>query len=462
MTAPRIVVAGGGITGLAAAFTIQQEAAKTRTPIDLVVLEAGSEAGGHARTITEDGFIVDRGPDGFLDRGADTLALIDELNLRARLIPANPIRNRYILSGGALRRVPSGPASLLASDAIGWRGKLRMMREPWAAPPPGDKDETVFEFAERRIGREAAETFVDTAVGGISGGDSRALSVKSQFPLMKEMEREHGSLVKAMFARRKIARPRLWSFDRGMGTMTAELASKLRGALRLNTPVDRIEKTGEGWRVRLAGGAPIEADHVVLALPAHAAARVTAGFDRELSRPLAAIPYVDFAVVGLAYRTSDIARPLDGTGYLVARTEDLSTLGVLWESSLFPQRAPQGMALLRVILGGARRPEVSAFDDQSVAELAVKEATGVIGISGKPVHQWVSRWPSAIAQYTVGHDLRTSEIKRLAASHPGLHVCGTAYDGVAFNDAIASARRTARIVAQQFAQAVPVPAGASA
>src|SRR6185503_75955 len=408
---------------------LQQEAARICTPIDLVVLEAGSEAGGHARTIIDDGFIVDRGPDGFVDLGAETLALIDELNLRARLIPANPIRNRYILSSGALRRVPSGPASLLASDVISWRGKLRMMREPWAAPPPpGDKDETVFEFAERRIGREAAETLVDTAVGGISGGDSRALSVKSQFPLMKEMEREHGSLVKAMFARRKIARPRLWSFDRGMGTMTADLASRLSGSLRVNTPIDRLEKTVDGWRVRLAGGAPIEADHVILALPAHAAARLTAGFDKELSRPLAAIPYVDFAVVGLAYRASEISRPLDGTGYLVARSEDLSTLGVLWESSLFPQRAPQGMALLRVILGGARRPEVSGFDDQSVAELAVKEATGVIGISGKPVHQWVSRWPSAIAQYTVGHEMRTSEIKRLAAAHPGLHVCGTAYD----------------------------------
>jgi protoporphyrinogen/coproporphyrinogen III oxidase len=460
MTAPRIVVAGGGITGLAAAFTIQQEAAHAGTPIDLVVLEAGSEAGGHARTIVEDGFIVERGPDGFLDRGTETLALIDELNLRARLVPANPIRNRYILSGGALRRVPSSPPALLASDAISWGGKLRMLREPWAAAPPCDKDETVFEFAERRLGREAAETFVDTAVVGISGGDSRAISVASQFPLLKEMEREHGSLLKAAIARRKIPRPRLMSFDRGVGTVTGELASKLKGALRVNTPIDRIEKTSDGWRVRITGGAPLDADHVVLALPSHAASRLTASFDRELSKPLAAIPYVDFAVVALAYRASEVARPLDGTGYLVARTEDLSTLGVLWESSLFPHRAPAGMVLLRAILGGARRPEVSAFDDPSVAELAASEAAGVLGISAKPLRQWVCRFPSAIAQYTVGHQSRRSEIKRLVAAHPGLHVCGTAYDGVAFNDAIASARRTARTVAQQLA--VPVPAGAQA
>lgn len=448
----RIVVAGAGITGLAAAFTLREEAARQRVPIELTVLEAGAEAGGHARTIAEDGFLVERGPNGFLDRGAETMALIDQLNLRSRLVESNPAaKRRFILSDGALRQVPESPPALIKSDAIGWRGKLRLMREPWAAAPPDGRDETVFEFAERRLGREAAETFVDTAVAGISGGDSRALSVQSQFPLLKEMERAHGSLLKAMLARKKGSRARLLSFDRGMSTVTSELASRLGNTVRVNARVARVEKREGGWRVTLADANAIDCDHLVLALPSHAASNVVAGFDGELARPMASIPYADLAVVALAYRVSDMTRSLDGYGYLVTRSEDLSTLGVLWESSIFPGRAPQGSVLLRAMLGGARRPEVSAFDDQSLVQLAIKEATGVLGITGRPQRQWVCRWPSAIAQYTVGHDGRIADIKRLSSAHRGLHICGTAYEGVSFNDAIASARRSARAIVQELA-----------
>jgi oxygen-dependent protoporphyrinogen oxidase len=454
MTAPRIVVAGGGITGLVTAFTLRQQANARGLQIDLTVLEAAEHPGGHARTIAEDGFIVERGPNGFLDRAADTMALIDELQLRDRIVEANPeAKRRFILQGGTLRQVPESPPALITSDAIGWRGKLRLLREPWAAAPPAGKDETVFEFAERRFGREAAETFVDTAVAGISAGDSRTLSVRSQFPVLKEWENEHGSLLKAMLARQKKGAPRarLLNFDRGMGTLTSALASQLDGAMRAGAPIDRIERSGDAWLVH-AGGSPIAADRVVFAMPSHAAARVTCGFDRELSTAMAAIPYADLSVAALAYRADAVTRPLNGYGYLVTRNEDLASLGVLWESSIFPNRAPQGWVLLRVMLGGARRPEVSALDDRSVADLAAREATKVLGISGQPARQWVCRWPSAIAQYTVGHDGRVQAIKRLIAGHRGLHVCGTAYDGVSFNDAIASARKTGQAIITELVQ----------
>lgn len=450
MTPPRIVVAGGGITGLAMAFTLKQEAARRGVAIELTVLDAG-DAGGHARTIEEDGFLVERGPNGFLDRGAETMALIDELKLQDRIVEANPsAKRRFILRDGSLRRVPESPPALITSDAISWKGKLRLMREPWAAAPP-DTDETIFAFAERRLGREAAETFVDTAVAGISAGDSRLLSVRSQFPVLKEWEREHGSLLKAMLARQKSGarRPRLLSLDRGLGTLTSSLASNLTGMIRQRSAIERIEDRDRCWQVQLADGASITADHVVLALPSHRAAQVAA-FDRELAVALAWIPYADLSVVALAYRADAIKRPLDGYGYLVTRQEDLSTLGVLWESSIFPNRAPEGHILVRAMLGGARRPEVSAFDDKMVADLAVKEAAPVLGISGRPVRQWVFRWPSAIAQYTVGHETRLATIRRLVAAHRGLHICGTAFDGVSFNDAIAAGRNAARAVAKEL------------
>ena len=425
-----------------------------RIAVDVTVLEAGEQAGGHARTIDEGGWVVERGPNGFLDRAPDTMALIDELQLQSRVVEANPAaRRRFILNGGALRQVPESPPALLTSDAIGWRGKLRLMREPWASAPPLDKDETVFEFAERRLGREAAETFVDTAVAGISAGDSRALSVRSQFPILKEWELAHGSLLKAVLARQKEGRPRarLLSFDRGLGVLTSAIAAQLGDAVRPNARIERLERNGNGWRMGLAGGSSCDADHVVLAMPAHTAARVVSGLDPSLSSSLVSIPYADLSVVALGYRASAVTAPLNGYGYLVTRNEDLSTLGVLWESSIFPHRAPDGSVLLRVMLGGARRPEVSAFDDESVAALAAREATKVLGISGRPHRYWVFRWPSAIAQYTVGHDTRTAAMRQAVAAHRGLRICGTAYDGVSFNDAIQSARRTARELLQELA-----------
>ena len=360
MTPHRVVVAGGGITGLVAAFTLQQEAASRGLAIDVTLIDAGAEPGGHARTIDDDGWLVERGPNGFLDRGTETMALVDELKMRSQIVQADPAaRRRFILRAGQLRRVPESPPALITSDAIGWKGKVRLLREPWAAAAPAGKDETIFEFAERRLGREAAETFVDTAVAGISAGDSRALSVRAQFPILKDWEQQYGSLLKAMLARQKAGGPRarLLSFDRGLGAITHALAGRLQAQVRAQSTIERIEKADGGWRCQLASGASIAADAIVLALPSHAASLAASGFDRALSASLAAIPYADMSVVALGYRASAIARPLDGYGYLVTRNEDLSTLGVLWESSIFPHRAPRGMVLLRVMLGGMRRPE---------------------------------------------------------------------------------------------------------
>ena len=453
MTAPRIVVAGGGISGLVAGFTLRQEAARRNLPVTVTVLDAADEPGGHARTVVEDEWVVERGPNGFLDNADGTRALIQELQLESRVVESDAAaRRRYILDKGALRLVPSSPPALLTSDAIGWRGKLRLLAEPFAPPAPSGKDESVFEFASRRLGNEAARTFVDTAVAGISAGDSRALSVRSQFPVLKEWEQTHGSLLKALLKRTGGGGPsRLVSFDGGMRVLTTALASRLNGAFCPQTPIRGIARDNTVWRIQTRESSII-ADRVVLALPAHTAATVAATFDANLSRVLADIPYAPIAVVALGYRRSAIARPLDGYGYLVTRDQNLATLGVLWESSIFAGRAPADSVLLRVMLGGARHPEVRDFDDATVVSLAVAEATAVLGISGVPLRQWVFRWPTAIAQYNIGHQARIDAIRRAVGAHPGLTVCGTAYDGVSFNDAIRSAQRAARNVIEELAQ----------
>ena len=448
----RVVVVGAGITGLTLGYRLAQQSRAAGRSDEVVVLEAGARPGGHATTNIEDGYLVESGPNGFLDRPREpqVRTLVRELGLESRLREAHPeASRRFIWLGGRLRRVPAGPPSLLTSDILSPFGKLRLLLEPFIAPARptpstrAEAEETVFEFAARRIGREAAENLVDAAVSGISAGDSRELAVEAAFPTLTEMEREHGSLIRAMIARRRDPMAKILSFDGGLGTLTDALADRLGAALCTRAPVGSVTHDGGRWRVRLAGGEGIEADHVLLTVSAHQASGLVSQLDAQLARALEEIPFAGLAVVTLAYRASDLPRPLDGYGYLVARREQLDTLGVVWESSLFEGRAPSDHVLLRCMLGGVRRPELAQLPETELVQRARRELALVMGLEAEPAVVWVKRWPRAIAQYTRGHRQRVEHIRDLAARHRGLHLVGTSYDGISFTAAVASAERWA-------------------
>ena len=453
MHAPRVVVVGAGATGLAAAVTLADKAARAGIPLALRVIEAAARVGGHVQSTCVDGFVVEAGPNGFLNREPETLTLIEMLGLTSRLIEArSEAKRRYIVRDGGLRQVPNGPATLVTSPALSWRGKLRLLGEPFAAgPPPGE--ESVHDFATRRLGAEVADVLVDAAVGGITAGDSRRLSVAAQFPRLVEMEHDHGSLLRAMFARRPAgaapAPSKLLSFDQGLGVLTAAMATRLGRAISTGAPAAALTRRDGEWRVTLGSGETLAADHVVLALPARQAASIVEPLDGALGAALSTFEYSGLVVVALAYRAADVPRPLDGYGYLTTRPEGLATLGVAWESSMFPGRAPDGSVLLRVMLGGARRPELATAPHAQVIGLARTDLQRVLGITAAPVHVAIHAWPEALAQYTLGHRDRRDGVLTLAAQHPGLWLCGTSYDGVSFNDAIKSGRLTARRVAEQ-------------
>ncbi|MEK7824596.1 MAG: protoporphyrinogen oxidase [Candidatus Eisenbacteria bacterium] len=451
MTATRVVVIGGGIVGLTAAYRLRERAARGA---EVVLLEAADRAGGHVGTVHEDGFVVEAGPNGFLSRASEPepLALIADLGLAPSLIEARPAaRRRFVAHGGRLRRVPDSPPAFLTSDALTPGGKLRLLMEPFARRAPPGAEESVYEFACRRVGREATEVLVDTAVSGISAGDSRELSVAAAFPLMTEMERDHGSLIRALFARRQPP-ARLVSLAGGMGTLSEALAERLGGGVRTGARVRRLERSADVWQVRLEDGAALAADRVVLAAPASRAATMVADLDPELARGLAAFPYAGLAVVALAFRADALPGRLDGYGYLVARSEGFDTLGVVWDSSLFEGRAPAGMVLLRAMLGGARRPEVAALAEEELLRRACAELGRVLGTEAAPVRSWVWRWPQAIAQYTRGHLERVAEVRARAARIPGFELCGTSYDGIALGAGVISAERAvARLLAPDAA-----------
>jgi oxygen-dependent protoporphyrinogen oxidase len=440
----RVVVIGAGITGLTCAAHVLEDARRLGKDISLVILEAEKRAGGHAWTVHEDGFLVEGGPNGYLDKEREPAPreLVRMLGLDARVIEARPsAKRRFVLRGGKLCRVPDGPVSLVTSRVLSPAGKLRLLAEPWAKKAPAG-EESVFEFAARRIGREAAEVLVDAAVSGISAGDSRALSVASAFPIMKEMERDHGSLIRAMMARRGQKPARLVSFDGGMETLIQALCERCGPSLRTGVAVHGVARDGNEWRIGLADGTSLAADRVVLAVPARAATRLTGGLDSELARTLASFPFSGLAVVALAFRAADTG-PLNGYGYLVPAFENLQTIGVLWESSVFDGRAPANHTLLRVMMGGARRPEIATLEPDDLERRARDELRRVMGITATPQRSWIRRWPHAIAQYDFGHAARLCTAREQAARHPGLDLCGSSYDGISFATAIASGARAA-------------------
>ncbi len=441
----RVVVIGAGVSGLSLAVHLLEGARSAGIDLSLTVLEAGRRAGGHACTTQAGGFLVEAGPNGFLDRERDPepMELIRMLGLESRVIEASPAsRRRFVLRGGKLRRVPDGPLSLLTTGVLSPLGKLRLVMEPWARKAP-EGEESVFEFASRRIGREAAVVLVDAAVSGISAGDSRVLSVASAFPIMKEMERDHGSLIRAMMARRGTKPARLVSFDGGMEVLIRALSERCGASLRTSAAVREIMRDADGWRVGLASGSSVAADHVALAVPARAASDIVRGLDPRLAGTLSTFPFSGLGVVALAYKT-DQTGPLKGYGYLVPAFERLQTLGVLWESSVFAGRAPDGHALLRVMIGGARWPEIAELPPEELEKRARAELSRVMGITATPLKSWVWRWPHAIAQYDFGHAGRLRAARTSVDAHRGLELCGTSYDGISFGMAIASGAATAK------------------
>lgn len=444
----RIAIIGAGIAGLATAHELLRQGARERGT-DIVVLERASRPGGNIRTELVDGYLCEWGPNGFLDNAPATLALVEQLGLTPRLhVSDDAARRRFLYRNGRLHLLPSSPMGFVTSGLLSARGKLRVAAEPFAGARP-EGDETIHAFASRRIGREAADVLIDAMVSGVFGGDARALSLRACFPRMWEMETEHGGLVKAFLAKRRSGRirkadgvgaplGRLTSFLGGTEELVQRLAAALGGALRLSCPVRAVSRNGR-FRIDIDGQASIEADAVVMAAGATVGADLIGGIDGALAADLRTIPSAPMVVVCLGYRTEDLPAPLDGFGFLVPRGEGQRLLGALWDSSVYPGRAPEGRALIRVMLGGAHDPAAIRLDDDAALRVAREGLGAVMGLQAAPVFVQVFRHYAGIPQYTVGHLDRLARIESGLARHPGLAVAGNAYRGVSINNCVAEA-----------------------
>jgi protoporphyrinogen/coproporphyrinogen III oxidase len=445
----RIAIVGGGIAGLAIAHALVSRDARGRG-IDVTVLERSSRAGGNLRTEHVDGFVCEWGPNGFLDNVPETLDLVRAIGLEDRLQPSDDrARRRYIFRKGRLHPLPGGPGDFLTSGLLSWPGKLRIALEPFAHRRP-DGDETIHAFASRRIGQEAADVLIDSMVSGVFGGDARALSLRACFPKMWQMETDHGGLFRAMLARRRqhprrngeaMGSPlgRLTSFRGGSEDLVRALAARLGPIVRTGVAVQAITRVGGRYLVQWHDDEAIEADAVVLAGGAPASARMVRTLDAPLAATLEEIPGASMVVACLGYRADRLPRPLDGFGFLVPRGEGIRTLGVLWDSSVYPSRAPEGHVLLRAMIGGATDPGAIALDDDGVLEVVRGDLRATMGIDVAPDLVRLFRHPGGIPQYTVGHLDRLARADARLSALPGVELAGNAYRGVAINACIADA-----------------------
>jgi oxygen-dependent protoporphyrinogen oxidase len=405
----KIAVLGAGITGLATAHHLSGHA-------EVVVFESSNRAGGNIHTEEFEGCRVEWGPNGFLDNEPATLELVEELGLTPRLAPAREeAAVRYIWRDGRLRELPAKPPSFLFSDCLPLGARLRVILEPFAAKPPGT-DESVREFAARKIGRGAADVLVDAMVTGVFAGDPNRLSVRSAFPKLYDLEANYGSLIRGSKGKGFGPKGTLTSFDEGLEVVIRELVKGLD--VRFETELDDL---------------PGDFDHVVCTVPAPRAADLLGG---DLAPLLRRIPGGPVAVVALIYK-----QPVDvpeAFGFLVPRGQGMRVLGTLYDSSIFPNRAPEGWRLFRTLVGGRRDPEALELSDDEMLDVVARDLERAWGTFPAPDSYKVIRHRLGIAQYEIGHRQLLAEIE--AACPPWLRLAGSSYRGVALNLCIKDAR----------------------
>lgn len=451
-------VVGAGLAGLAAAWRL------ARAGVQVRVFEAGPHAGGVIRSVREGAWLAEHGANSMADPPPAVRALLRDAGLEAGLLATRPeARRRYVVRGGRPVPVPAGPPQLLSTRLLSLPAKLRVLAEPLARAADESADESVADLVRRRLGREVLDYLVEPFVAGIYAGDPERLSARAAFPRLTALEEQHGSLLRgareAARARRAAGGPRdpaIWSFAEGMQALPRALAGGLGTAVSLDTPVRALRRTPDGWMVETdvsdeAFGA------VVLAVPAHALGGMEIdGAAREDAAALAAIPHAPVAVVVQGFRRADVAHPLDGFGMLVPRVERRRVMGVLFSSTLFAGRAPDGHVSLTTFVGGTRDPGLAALAPNRLRALVGEELRALLGVRGDPVFVHHHAWPRAIPQYVLGHGAVQRRMDAIERACPGVVLAGSYRSGVSVGDTLESGLRAADSVLAHLRMDAPV------
>ena len=455
----RIAIIGGGISGLSAAYTLEEKR-QSGTPVEYTLLESSARLGGVLVTDRVDGCILEAGPDSFLTEKPWAADLCRKIGLGDQLIGSNDVdRKTYILTKGKLVELPDGlmfmvPTKIIPtvlSPLFSVRTKMRMAAEWFHPPHKGSEDETVAQMVERHYGSEMVDLLADPLLSGVYGGEASQLSVRAVLPRFADMEAKHGSLGRAMLsARMKMSagakapvRPLFSSLKDGMQQMVDALVARLDAeSLKTSVPVQALIRQDNGWTVS-AGYQTDHFDAVIIATPAQAASVVLEAADPNLARELGEINYSSSVTVTLGY-DEKVRRSLPpGFGYLVPRSAGHRMLAATFVHNKFPHRAPENRALVRGFLGGARDEQILQSSEQEILSIVREELRKIIGLTAEPLFARVYKWKGAMAQYSVGHLERLQRIETLRQSLQGLALAGNGYNGIGVPDCVRSGAEAA-------------------
>lgn len=448
-----VVILGAGISGLAIAYWLKKEG------LQIAVLERKDEPGGAIESVQINGYLFDRGP----NSGLETTPLIREIargvGVEDRLIYASEAaKKRYIYRAGELHPLPMGPLSLLTTRLFSWKGKLRVLAEPFIGRSEDGYYQSVADFVRRRLGKEFLDYAINPFVAGIFAGDPEKLSVQSAFPRLYRLEEVYGSLIKGMVkgakerkrqAEKSKQSAEMFSFKSGLQEFATGIAGYLHDDLQLSANVIRIEREGSGYRIvyRKDGeDGAVKANTVVSAVPAYVAARILGHLDPEVKQHLESIEYPPVLVLFCVYPREKIAQPLDGFGYLIPEVEKQHYLGALWSSTIFDGRAPAHEAAFTIYVGGARQPELLDRPEQELVQTVLEEFERTMGIEADPVLVETRFWEKAIPQYNLGYIEHVRCFERFERENPGLFLAGNYIGGISLGDCVRNSRPLAQRV----------------
>lgn len=444
------VIIGAGVSGLVTAHRLKKMG---RDPL---LVESADRVGGVIQSREVEGFLIECGPNSL--RGShEFLDLVEELNLTGDLITADPRAPAYIYADGRLQAVPMSPPALVKTKLISTAAKLRLLLEPFVKARREGGEESVASFVRRRLGGEILERMVEPFLSGVYAGDPEELSVQACFPMLAEFETEAGGILRgalraAKRSRKEASRPkrslrpyRLCSFRNGLSALSEALSKSLGDSLLTSARIIDISSTGV-FEIKIEHRGEIKtinSSTLVVSTPAYVAAHLLGGIAPEIAALVAEIPYASIASVPLAYRADQIARKLDGFGFLAPRGEGLRTLGSIWNSSLFAGRAPEGWVCLTNFIGGATDAEAIKLSDEELIRIVHDDLNEVLGVNGEPRRLPIKRYERAIPQYTLGHAARVERIESMLRDSPGLWIAGNYLRGISLGDCIKQAERVA-------------------
>lgn len=443
----QVAVIGGGISGLACAYRL------FHLGVPLTLLEAEEQPGGLIGTVEQDGFLFETGPQSF--QGIDAvLDLVREIGLENHLCEANPRAPRYVLRHGKLEKIPMSPQAILGSSLLGMGSRWRVASEALKRTKPPSEEESVAQFVRRKFGHEILEYLVAPFVSGVYAGDPEKLSLRAAFPTLDEWERTYGSVLRGASKSRTAkgagqSAPPLCSFDRGMASLTRTIATKLGQDARMGARVDGITRiagaAGTSYQVRFTQNGreeTLDAQTVVIATPAYTAAHLVEVIAAPLARMLSGIAYAGLAVAGAAYDSHQLGA-LDGFGVLIPRSEKLRTLGIVWNSSLFPDRSGEGRAILTSFVGGATDTEILEKTDEQILAVVQDESARILKITGQPIVSRLWRHPKALPQYNLGHGHAVEAVRDGERATPGLYFVGNYLEGPSIGKCVERGSRVA-------------------